>query len=172
MRRSIRIIGLAVLGAALLAAPASAARPQQVREQVDNLFVDDFLSEACGVTITGHVTGHAIFRLFTDAQGAPIRELNNYAFSVRFASDSASIFAKDVGVDRVTYLADGSLIQVVIGSVQSFSSPGMGRVYADVGQRTMTITFDGNGDPVFDLVSSHGQHDDDQVDVICSILAA
>lgn len=171
MRRTIRIIGLAVLGTALLATPASAARPQQVRSQVDDVFVDDFLSETCGVAITAHVTGHFIVRLFTDAHGAPIREVNNYALSVRFSSDSASIFAKDVGVDRVTYLADGSLIQVIIGSVQSFSSPGMGRVYADVGQQTLRITFDENGDPAFELVSSHGQHDDDQLDVICSILA-
>lgn len=171
MRRTIRIIGLAVLGTALLATPVSAARPSQERIPVDDMFEDEFLSEICGAAITGHVTGHIIVRLFTDAQGSPIREVNNYALSLRYWSDSASIFAKDVGVDRITYMADGSLLQVVIGSVQSFSSPGLGRAYADVGQSTMRITFDENGDPAFEFVSSHGQHDEDQLAPMCAILA-
>lgn len=171
MRHIVRVIGLGLLGAAMVAAPVSAGKPQMVKVPVNDLFVDEFLTEACGVEVTTQVTGHFIIRLFTNAAGDPVREVNNYALSVRFASDSASIFAKDVGVDRVTYLADGSLIQVIIGSVQSFSSPGMGRVYANVGQQTLRITFDENGDPAFELLSSHGQHDDDQLDVICSILA-
>lgn len=76
----------------------------------------------------------------------------------------------DVGVDRVEYLADGSIIQVIIGNVQSIQIPGHGRVYADVGQITLHVTFDENGDPIFELTSERGQHEGDQLEAICSVL--
>jgi hypothetical protein len=43
-------------------------------------------------------------------------------------------------------------------------------VYADVGQITLLITFDENGDPIFELTSQHGQHDDGQLEALCSVL--
>ena len=61
-------------------------------------------------------------------------------------------------------------IQVIVGNVQSIEIPGQGRVYADVGQITLLITFDENGDPIFELTSQHGQHDGDQLEALCSVL--
>ena len=171
MRRLARILALGVVSAMLIGAPVNAAgKPVMERIAVDDTFVDEFLSEACGVEVTTHVGGHVILRQFLDADGNAVREVNNYALSETFESANGRIRVVDVGVDRVTYLADGSIIQVVIGNVQSIQIPGQGRVYSDVGQITLHITFDENGDPIFELTSQHGQHDDDQLEAICSIL--
>ena len=167
MRRIVRVFGLGVLAAILVSAPAYAGKPETVREPIDELFVDDFLSDACGVEVNAHVTGHITFRLFTDANGDPVRELNNYATRIRWWSVNGEIHAQDVGADRATYLDDGGVIVIVIGSVQSFSIPGQGRVYADVG-RTM-LEFDAAGDLVSATPLS-GQHDEDQIGAICSVL--
>jgi hypothetical protein len=100
-----------------------------------------------------------------------VRELNNYALTHVITSAHATVRLKDVGVDRVTYLDDGSLINVIVGNVQSITVPGQGRVYSDVGQVTIHITFDESGEPSVELLDSAGQHDDDQLGVLCEILA-
>jgi hypothetical protein len=170
VRRFVRILGLSVLGAMLVGAPVNAAKPVTERVVIDDVFVDGFLSEECGAEVTAQFTGHITFRMFTDAAGNTVRELNNYAIGGTYRSVNGSVRFRDVGVDRVTYLADGSIIQVVIGNVRSFSIPGQGRVYSDVGQSTFNITFDANGEPIFTLISQHGQHDESDVEALCSVL--
>jgi hypothetical protein len=170
MRRIAHVVGLAVLGTLLVAAPVSAGKPQIERVNVDDTFVDEFLSEACGTEVTFHATGHITFRLFADAAGNPIRELNNYALTAVYSSENGAVRAKDVGVDRITYLPDGSLLQFIIGNVQSFSIPGQGRVYQDVGRTMVVITFDADGVPSFEATPLGGQHDPDQVGALCSVL--
>ena len=170
MRRLVRILGLGLLGSVLIGGPVNAGAPTTERIPIDETFVDDFLTEACGAEVTAHVTGHVTFRVFTNAAGDPVRELNNYAVHNAWSSANGSLRANDVGVDRITYLPDGSLLQVVIGNVQSISIPGQGRVYADVGQTTVHITFDANGDPIFTVLEQHGQHEGDQLEALCSVL--
>lgn len=171
MHRIVRVLAAAIVVTLAVTGPALAGKPQMEKIPVDETFVDDFLSEACGAEVSVHFYGHFIIRVFTDADGNPVREVNNYAFSNRFSSAHGSVFAKDVGADRITYLDDGSLIQVIIGSVQSLSVPGLGRVYADVGQKRVHITFDENGNPSFELLDdSKGQHDEDQLGPLCSVL--
>ena len=169
VRRRSRALVLGLLAVFALAAPVHAARPTVERVPIDDHFVDDFLSDECGTEVTADVTGHAIFRIWEDADG-PVRELNNFAVTLRWSSEHGSILAKDVGADRITYLDDGSLIQVVIGSVQAFSAKGIGRIYADTGRTVIHITFDENGDPVFDVLREAGQHDEDQLGAICAAL--
>ena len=171
MRRTIRPLILASLAALLLAAPVAAGAPVIERVPVDDQFHDDFLSDVCGVDVTGHVFGHVIFRSYTDAGGALVRELNTYALTNVFSSEHGSVRAKDVGVDRVSHQADGSIVNVIIGNVQSIQVPGQGRVYSDVGQITIHITFDENGDPSVELLDSAGKHEGDQLAAICGVLA-
>jgi hypothetical protein len=166
VRRFVRVIGLGLLGAVLVAAPVSAGKPQMELVPIDDTFVDNDLSAACGVEVNAHVTGHIIFRTFTDADGNPVREVNNFAVSVLWWSENGEIHAKDVGADRATYLDDGSIIVIIVGSVQSFSIPGQGRVYADVG-RTM-LEIDAAGNATFTPLG--GQHDPDQFGAICGVL--
>lgn len=170
MRRIARIVGLGVLGVLLVAAPVSAGKPTQEWIDGSETYVDPFLSDACGVEVVTTVTGHFITRTFSDAAGNPVRELNNYAFGASYTSANGSVRLRDVGVDRVSYLADGSIIQIIIGNVQSISIPGHGRVYADVGRTRVVITFDANGDPIFDVTPLGGQHWGDQLAVMCEYL--
>ncbi len=171
--RHLSIAALAILATLALAGPALAAKPQMERMQVDDQFVDDFLSEACGAEVTVHVTGHVTFRAFIDDAGNVTRELNNYALTSTYSSANGSVRAKDVGVDRVTYAPDGSFVNVIIGNVQSFNIPGLGRVYQDTGQITLRFTFDAEGNPTVELLDdSKGQHDPDQVGPLCSVLGA
>ena len=51
MRRSIRVLALASLATMLLAAPTAAAQPEMERIPVEDVFVDDFLSEVCGTEV-------------------------------------------------------------------------------------------------------------------------
>ena len=174
MRRA-RAILIASLACLALASPAAAAKPQMERVVLNDIGLqDDFLTDACGFDVFFDGTGQAIFREFTDSEGNLLRELNNFGVHVRVYSEWGSVSLVDVGVDRVTYNADGSITQVIIGNVQSIHLPGQGRVYADVGQTTLMITFpDPEGDPVVELVRQVGQHSDfGQEDVLCEALAA
>ena len=166
MRRIARVIGLGVLGALLITAPVTAGQPDTERVIVDDMFVDDFLSAACGVEVNAHVSGHATFRVFTDADGNPIRELNNFALDVVWWSENGEIHAKDVGADRLTFFEDGSLQLIIIGNVRSFSIPGQGRVYADVGRVMIEVDAAGNET----VTPLGGQHDPDQLAAICGVL--
>jgi hypothetical protein len=166
VRRIARVFGLGVLGAILVTAPVSAGKPEMVLDAFDTTFVDDALSDSCGVEVNAHVSGHTIVRVFTDADGNPVRELNNYAVQAHWWSINGDIHVRDVGADRVTFFDDGSVQLIIIGNVQSISIPGEGRVYADVGR--LMIEFDAAGNAT--VTPLGGQHDPDQLAVICGVL--
>jgi hypothetical protein len=169
--RQLALAALALLATLALAGPALAAKPQMERLQVDDLFVDGFLSDACGAEVTAHITGHITFRAFTDGADNVVREVNNYALTATYSSANGSVRAKDVGVDRVAYAPDGSFVNVIVGNVQSFNIPGQGRVYQDTGQVTLRFTFDEEGNATIEVLDdSKGQHDPDQVGPLCSVL--
>jgi hypothetical protein len=170
VQRRSRAIAVGVFAALALAAPVQAAKPEFERIQIDDHFVDEFLSDECGTEITADVTGHINARAWVDANDELTHEVVNFAIQIRWSSEHGSIFAHDVGVDRITYLDDGSIIQAVIGGVQSFTAQGMGRVYADVGRTVLHITFDDVGNASVEVISQSGQHDEDQTGAICSVL--
>jgi hypothetical protein len=161
-------MALGLLGAALVVAPVSAEKPETIREAIDETFVDADLKLACGVDVNVHETGHITFRTFADADGNPVREVNNYAVRVRLWSVNGEIRAQNVGADRAAYLDDGSIVVILAGNVVSFSIPGEGRFYSDVGRSMLVI--DANGDPTFTPLS--GQHDPDFEAAVCSVLGA
>jgi hypothetical protein len=169
MRRFAALLLAAALVAVLGAAPVSAAQPAMERETVHEIGIpDEFLTEACGFDVSFDVTGHITFRAFLDAEGNPVREVNNYALQARYYSDEGSVSVRDVGVDRVKYTEDG-LINVIVGNVQSIQLPGEGRVYSDVGQITLQFTFT-EGAPIVEVLGSAGQHDDNSTEVLCGAL--
>lgn len=173
MRRIARVLGLGLLGVVLAAAPANAAgKPVMERIVVDETFVDAFLSTECGTPVTVVVSGHFMTRSWFGADGNPVRELNNYALTVTWSSANGSITAKDVGADRATFL-NGNIVVIIIGNVTSISIPGQGRIYSDVGRAQFEITFGAPGqEPTFEYTPLSGQHDDNQVEAICSVLGA
>ena len=171
----IRALLLASVACVLVASPVAGAKPIMERVDLNEIGVlDEFLTDVCGYDVFVDVTGHILFRLFTDEEGNPQRELNNFGVKLRLYSEWGSLEVVDVGVDRVTFHTDGSITQVVVGNVQSIQLPGQGRVYSDVGQIAFLLTFpDPEGPPEVEVLWEHGQHSEvDQLDVICQALAA
>jgi hypothetical protein len=172
MRRA-RVFLLASIACLVVASPAAAAKPVMERIDISDIgVVDEFLTDACGFEVLVDATGHIIFRFWTDADGNPTREVNNFGIRLRFYSEWGSVSTVDVGVDRVTYHPDGSLTISVIGNVQSIHLPGQGIVYADVGIVTFHVSFpDPEGEPVVEVLHEAGQHFGDQTATICEALA-
>jgi len=171
--RRVHVMVLAVLVSLLATSPIAAAEPLTEHLQIRDMGIhDDFLSEACGVDVWFDATGVITFRVWLDAEGNPIREVNNFGMRFTYYSAWGSLRTVDVGADRATYHADGSVTLTVIGNVQSIQIPGQGRVYSDVGRVSLHFTFpDPEGDPVVEVLSVAGQHWGDQLDVICNVLA-
>lgn len=171
MRRALALL-VSILTCLAIAGTVAAA-PMIERIPVnDSGIVDEFLTQECGTPIWIDVWGHITSHVWTDADGNPVRELNNYALHATWYSDFASLRTVDRGVDRVTHLADGSIILTVVGDVTPIHVPGQGLVYADIGQTTLHISFPDQGDPIVEVLSSHGQHGgSDFVEVICGLLA-
>lgn len=172
MRRRIALIlASALLGLAAFAPSAAAGKPGMEREDISEIGVhEDFLSEACGTDIWFDVTGHAIFKVWTDADGNPTREINNFAIRRTFYNDNGSISTVDVGPDRVWYNDDGSIDLFVTGNIGSLTVPGQGKVVANTGWTHFHITFPEEGDPIFEFVDDAGQHWGDDVEVFCEVL--
>jgi hypothetical protein len=164
---------LTVLASLLASSPVAAAKPVMEHLQLSDTGIrDEFLSEACGFDVWVDFVGVATFRVWLDSEDNPLREVNNFGVRVRYYSEWGSIRTQDVGADRAIYHPDGSVTLTVIGNVQSIQVPGQGRVYSDVGLVSFHITFpDPEGEPVFELLSVAGQHSDDQLSVICDVLA-
>lgn len=171
--RRVRVMVLIVLASLLATSPAAAAKPVMEHLRIRDIgFHDEFLSEACGFDIWVDAIGVITFRVWLDTDENPIREVNNFGLRIRYFSESGSIRTQDVGADRVTYHADGSVTLTVIGNVQSIQIPGQGRVYSDVGRVSFHFTFpDPEGEPVVEVVSVAGQHWGDQLGIICDALA-
>jgi hypothetical protein len=102
VRRIARVVSLGLLAALLIAAPVAAAQPLMERIELDDQFVNPFLSDACGVEVTMHLTGHLTFRLFSDADGDPVSELDNFVIHIRSWTVYGEIHANNVHLDRVT----------------------------------------------------------------------
>jgi hypothetical protein len=172
MRRA-RILLIALGATLILAAPAAAAKPIIEKIPVNEIgIVDEFLTETCGFEVLSDITGHFTVHSWTDAEGNPIRDVVNFAIHVRTYTATAEFRTVDVGVDRVFFNEDGSILQFVIGNVGSIQLPGHGRVYSDVGQTVVLVTFpDPEGPPVFEVLSQSGQHDESVDPVVCEFLA-
>lgn len=171
--RRVRVMVLTVVATLLGMSPVAAAKPVMEHVQIQDIALhDDFLSEECGFDVWVDAVGVITFRVWLDAEDNPIREVNNFGVRIRYSSEWGSIRTVDVGADRATYHPDGSVTLTVIGNVQSIQVPGQGRVYFDVGRVSFHVSFpDPEGEPVFELLSVAGQHSDDQLSVICDLLA-
>jgi hypothetical protein len=117
MKRYIRPLIAGTLGAAVLVGlPGSAAGipPTIVREDVDESFVDEDLSEACGVETTVHLTGHEITRT---RQGGGVLEVFTINLTGIITSEFGSFRVKDVGSDQTRITPGGQVIVLSRGQV-------------------------------------------------------
>jgi len=105
-----------MLIAALVAPSAWAGKPTIERFDVDEVFLDEGLTAACGVEVMTRAQGHVIVRTFSGEGAGPaeIRTLNIALTAM--AGDNTYRF-RDVGADHVQVTSDGSAILMIIGQV-------------------------------------------------------
>jgi hypothetical protein len=115
-RRVIAWLAATVTVAAVLAAGAAAAKPTIERFEVDETFVDDFLTEACGVPVTTTATGHVILRTFSGDGAGPV-ELRTLNIALTASAGDNVYRFRDVGADLVRVEPDGSAILMIVGQV-------------------------------------------------------
>ena len=118
-RVTLCMTGLLVLAG--LAGPAAGlgAAPQFERITVDDTFVDEELSEACGVTVTGTASGHVILRTFP-GDGPGLATVNTINVGITLTADGRTFRLRDVGADVARVQSDGSVVLLISGQVPFF----------------------------------------------------
>jgi hypothetical protein len=101
-----------VLGATAAAAQA----PGKEVIPVDDTFVDQDLSDECGVQVTVHITGRVTMFTFPDGS-VVLQNLNTINLEVVFTAGDNQIRTRDVGIDQVRVQPDGTLILSIVGQV-------------------------------------------------------
>jgi hypothetical protein len=107
-----------VLFLAALAGPAAGvgAAPVFERITIDEAFVDEELSEACGVPVTGTARGHVILRTFP-GEGPGLSTVNTINIGITLTSGGRTFRLRDVGADVARIESDGSVVLLISGQV-------------------------------------------------------
>jgi hypothetical protein len=114
-RVTVYVAGLLLLAA--LAGPAAGlgAAPVFERITVDESFVDEELSVACGVPVTGTARGHVTLRTFPD--GSRVTTVNTLNIAITLRSGDRTFRLRDVGADVTRVQPDGSVVLLISGQV-------------------------------------------------------
>jgi hypothetical protein len=115
--KTIKAVAVLCAVAALVPASAAGAPPTFVREDIDETFVDEDLSEACGVEATVHLTGHSTSRV---REGNGVREIFTVNLTGIITSEFGSFKVKDVGSDATRVTRTGQVIVSIRGQVPFF----------------------------------------------------
>lgn len=116
-RRTGFVLAALLLATAVLVPAGVAGKPTITKDVVDETFADEFLSAACGVPVTTHLSGHAITRTFTEG-GRLIEVFTiNFGFIARSAEGTFRI--RDVGADVIRITKDG-VVQQIVGKLPFF----------------------------------------------------
>ena len=179
--RVAQIFLLTSLLALLVPGAATAAPPTDKFEVivVDEAFVDAFLTEQCGFTVLHTIEGTVKLSGSRNETGELIADMARISLTHTWIGPSgASLTSPDVGVDRITYNADGSVTAAANGIFLRIVVPGEGLVVAYIGHRVTVLTFD----PVTgaflsaETIVEAGQQPrdfdvDEQMTAICTALA-
>jgi hypothetical protein len=112
-----KVLAVLCAAAALIPASAAGAPPTIVRETIDETFVDETLSEACGVEATVHLTGHSISRI---RDGGGVLQVFTINLTGIVTSEFGSFRVKDVGSDSTRITPDGQVIVSLRGQLPFF----------------------------------------------------
>jgi hypothetical protein len=121
-----------VAGSAVVAVPASAASPQIERTVIDDVFDDEFLTEACGVPVVTRAKGLITDRFFT-TDGTGLEFLRTINITLTATHDGNSVRFKDVGADFVRVEPDGTVVLAIIGQVP-FDFTGILKINLETGE--------------------------------------
>jgi hypothetical protein len=108
------LVSVLVLAGLVWAGLAAGAPPTIERITVDETFVDEELSEACGVMVTGTARGHVIVRTF---EGNGVVQVNTISIAVTLTAGDRTFRLRDVGADVLKVKPDGSLVLQISGQV-------------------------------------------------------
>jgi hypothetical protein len=115
-RRSTVLAASLFLGVAGVAFPAAAAPPTIEREDFEDSFPDEFLSEQCGVEVVTSLVGRRTTRTW-DRQGSSPQEITTINVSFTATAGDNSYRFRDVGSDSVRRAPDGTLLVSIRGQV-------------------------------------------------------
>ncbi len=110
------LVSVIALVGLVWAGVATGAAPTMERINVDETFVDDDLTEACGVPVTTTALGHVIVRTFS-GEGAGIAQVNNISVGLTATAGDRTFRFRDVGADVVQIKPDGTLVLLITGQV-------------------------------------------------------
>jgi hypothetical protein len=183
--RSMRRIPLPLamaLAFSLVAFPVAAARPETISEQVDDQFLDEFITEACGFDVWITLMGHTKTRVWTDEAGNLIRELFTISVRGTMSAGGTALRLVDSGSDMFIPLEGGGERVAIRGSLALLAAPGHGPLFGGAGrfmfQATPVLDEEGNpvldeeGNPVidFEVLADSGIRAED-LDTLCAVLA-
>ena len=117
-RRSLRLCATSAMVAVVVgsAAPALAAPPSIERMPVNDTFVDQFLSDACGVEVTTTARGAITIRTFDRERPGPV-ELASINVGLTATADGRTFRFRDVGADLTRITRDGTVVLQISGQV-------------------------------------------------------
>ena len=118
-RRSLRLSATSAMVAVVVgsSAPALAAPPRIERIPVNETFVDQFLSDACGVAgVTTTARGAITVRTFDRERPGPV-ELVTINVGLTATADGRTYRFRDVGADLTRITRDGTVVLQISGQV-------------------------------------------------------
>ena len=114
------------------AVPAAAAPPTVERITFDDTFVDEQLSDACGVEVTTTARGSVTIRMF-DGEGTGPVEWRNINVGLTATADGRTFRFRDVGADLTRVTPDGDLVLQISGQVP-FAFAGVLKIDPETGE--------------------------------------
>jgi hypothetical protein len=146
---------LALTGATLAGIPseAFATPPTTGTFPIDETFIDDGASAACGFPVTSTITGSGRFIVFFDRNGNPIRTLVEESDRGTFSANGLSVNQSSHDVSTVN-LKTGT--ETDMGVVIRVFLPNGRTLYSDRG----VLVFDANGNALFEAGPHPSFHGD------------
>lgn len=117
-RRSLTGWVASVLALAGLFGPgvASGAPPTSERVVVDESFIDEELSAACGVEAAVRLQGHITLRTFSGVRTG-VTQVNTISLGATITADGRIFRLRDVGADIMRIEPDGTAVLLISGQV-------------------------------------------------------
>ena len=155
----------AILGLAIAAPATMAATTVEVERSVDVHFdaVAFGASVECGFTIEIHTVGKGVM-VSRYEDGRLVSQTIQFVWTgyLLNPANGRTVASRVAGPERITYLADGTIIDAAMGSTHR-NVPGAGLVSGFIGRSYVELVptgeVDEEGFPIFDVVaeSFHGQ---------------
>jgi len=158
-RRLLLAASTAILGLALAAPGALATTTVEVERSVDVHFdaIAFGASVECGFTIEVHTVGKGV-TISRYEDGRLVSQTIQFVWTgfLLNPANGRTVVSKVAGPERITYLADGTVIDMAMGSTHR-NVPGAGLVSGFIGRSYVELAptgeVDEDGLPIFDVVA-------------------